>query len=229
MARTPLSGGCVYADGYFRVDGEATFNHCEVGGDGESDPGPGGALYVGDTGSVLFNGALEISDVGILNDDRNSGGGIYKEKMSTSEETRCSQISGPRRVAPSTTASATNSTSGTRPQPYSRTAWRSTASVEPCTSNDTFKFSGPALFVIVNTDAPSIYGPSEGVTVLSEESVFWDNDDNVSPADTSNTAVLVAAGGQIDVPSSVCFYDNDDPTYTTVLFEEDQICLGEDT
>ena len=81
----------------------------------------------------------------------------------------------------------------------------------------------------MNTDAPPIYVPSEGVTVLSEESVFWDNDDNVSPADTSNTAVLVAAGGQIDVPSSVCFYDNDDPTYSTVLFEEDQICLGEDT
>ena len=79
MPRTPLSGGCIYTDSYFRVDGEATFKRCEVGGHGESAPGPGGALYVGDTGSVLFYGALEMSDVIILNDDGNKGGGIYSK------------------------------------------------------------------------------------------------------------------------------------------------------
>ncbi|CAN0510530.1 unnamed protein product, partial [Scytosiphon promiscuus] len=39
----------------------------------------GGALYVGTEGSVLFNGALVISDVSIIDDDGGNGGAIYNE------------------------------------------------------------------------------------------------------------------------------------------------------
>ena len=64
-----LSGGCVYTDGYFRVKGNATFTRGEVTGGGESSPGPGGALHVGEEGSVLINGDLDISDVSITDDE----------------------------------------------------------------------------------------------------------------------------------------------------------------
>ena len=226
FASYSLSGGCVYADGYFRVDGEATFKRCEVGGGGESDPGPGGALYVGETGSVLFNGALEISDVSIIDDGGNNGGGIYnKGKVNIKGDAVFSDLWAENGGAIYNAISAQFNFRN-----------KATALFKDCLTFDGvggalynqgyLKFSGPALFV--NTDAPSIYVSSEGVTVLSEESVFWDNDDNVSPADTSNPAVLVAAGGQIDVPSSVVFYDNDDPTCSSVLFEEDQTCLDEE-
>lgn len=74
-----LSGGCVHTDGYFTVDGEAPFARCEVGGGGETSPGPGGALYVGETGSVLFNGKLEKSEVSLIDEDGNNRRGIYNK------------------------------------------------------------------------------------------------------------------------------------------------------
>ncbi|CAN0208451.1 unnamed protein product, partial [Laminaria digitata] len=79
FASYELRGGCVYTDGYFRVDGEATFTSCEVAGGGESSPRPGGALYVGEEGSVLFHSAFDISDVSIIDDEGNNGGGIYNK------------------------------------------------------------------------------------------------------------------------------------------------------
>lgn len=74
-----LSGGCIYTDGYFRVDGTATFYNCQVWGAGESAPGPGCVLYVEKEVSVPFNGALQMSDTSIIDDYGGYGGGIFNK------------------------------------------------------------------------------------------------------------------------------------------------------
>lgn len=75
----PFQKRCVYVDGYFRVDGDATFVRCENQGGGESSPGPGGSMYVGETGSVLFAGEVSMSEVSIIDNEGNNGGGIYNK------------------------------------------------------------------------------------------------------------------------------------------------------
>ena len=87
------SGGCVYNDGYFRVDGDAVFTSCDVTGGGESSPGPGGGLYVGEEGSVLFNGKLEMSSISITDDEGGDGGAIYNAgKVNIKGSTRFESI-----------------------------------------------------------------------------------------------------------------------------------------
>ena len=73
-------------DGYFVVEGEASFVRCEVSGGGESSPGPGGVIYVGPTGSVLFD-TVYMSEVSIIDDEGNNGGGIYNEGKVRNERT----------------------------------------------------------------------------------------------------------------------------------------------
>ncbi|CAM9624366.1 unnamed protein product, partial [Laminaria digitata] len=197
FASYELSGGCVYTDGYFRVDGEATFTSCEVTGGGESSPGPGGALYVGEKGSVLFNGDLEISDVSITDDEGNNGGGIYnKGKVNIKGDATFDDLR-------AESGGAIYNAAGAQFRFKNGTS----ALFTDCSAFDgiggalynlgLFKFSGQAVFV--NTDAPSIYVGSTGRTVLSENSSFGASDD------TRNPAILVFTGGELDIPSSVSF------------------------
>ena len=211
------TGGCVYTDGYFRVDGEATFTHCDVTGGGEGSPGPGGALFVGERGSVLFNGALEISDVSIRDDEGNNGGGIYNNgKVNVKGNAKFGYLRANDGGAIYNAAGAEFNFRN-----------KATALFIDCTATDGvggallnrgyFKFSGPALFV--NTDAPSIQVSSTGVTVLSENSVFWDNEDSNEPA------IFVSSGGVLDIPGSVAFIDDVDSDCSTVYYAETGACL----
>ena len=217
FATYELSGGCVYTDGYFRVDGAATFTNCKVVGGGESSPGPGGVLYVGEEGSVLFSGTLEMSAVSIIDDEGDDGGGIYNRgKVNIKGNAKFESIRARDGGALYNTVGAQFNFRD-----------HATALFIDCTSHDGiggalynrgfFKFSGPALFI--EQDAPTIYVSPTGETVLSENSVFWDNQD------TSNPAILVASGGQVDVPSSVLFIDNIESDCSTVYYEEDDTCL----
>ncbi|CAN0546314.1 unnamed protein product, partial [Laminaria digitata] len=197
FASIQRSGGCVYTDGSFTVDGHATFTHCDVTGGGESPPGPGGALYVGTSGSVLFNDELEISGVFLTDDYGGNGGGIYNAgKVDIKANAKFESIVARDGAALYNAAGA-----------EFRFTNQATALFIDCTSDDgqgsalynwgNFEFSGPALFVDVVD--PVIYVSSTGVTVLSENSVFWGNEY------AYRGVVLVASGGQLDVPSSVSF------------------------
>ena len=212
-----LSGGCVYTDGFFRVDGEASFTNCEVTGAGESPPGPGGALYVGEEGSVRFNGELAIKYVSITDDGGDNGGGIYNRgKVDIKGNAKFESLRARNGGAVFNTAGA-----------QFRFTNQATAFFRDCTANDgfggslynegNFKFSGPALFI--EQDAPTVVVSTTGVTVLSENSVFWDNEDTFEPA------ILVASGGELDIPSSVLFVDDVESDCSTVHFAEDDTCL----
>lgn len=197
-----LSGGCVYTDGYLRVDGVTTFVNCEVVGGGESPPGPGGALYVGPDASVLFSGALEISDVSIIDDDGGNGGAIYNEgKVNVKGDAKFENLN-------ARSGGAIFNSVGAQFR-FKKSA---KAIFIDCTANDGtagaldnrgfFMFSGPALFV--DTYTPAIYISSDGNTILSENSVFWDKYDEVN-----SPAIRVSSGGKLTIPDSVTFVDSD--------------------
>lgn len=217
FASYQLSGGCVYVDGYFRVDGDSTFLGCEVSGGGESSPGPGGALYVGEEGSVLFNGELEISDVSIIDDEGNNGGGIYNlGKINIKGNAKFQRLRAEAGGAIFNAASA-----------QFRFRSGATAVFVECLSFDGtggalynqgyFKFSGPALFL--DSRAPSVFMSSKSVTVLSKKSVFWGSEDTTEPQ------VDVRAGGELVIPSSVSFVDAGASDCSTVYYHEDDSCL----
>ena len=212
-----LSGGCVYTDGYFRVDGEATFTRCNVSGGGEASPGPGGALYVGEEGSVLFQGPLEITDVSIRDDDGNNGAGIYNlGKVNIKADAVFSELSA------ETGGAIFNGENAVFRFKKNAKAFFSACSAshdEPTALNNQgyFKFSGAAEFV--DMDAPSII--TYGELVLSADSVFYGDDGISSPA------VIVGTGGDLTIPSSVSFIDDNtvESECTTVYYYEDGTCL----
>lgn len=190
-----LSGGCVYTDGYFRVDGVATFNNCDV------RDGPGGAVYVGVEGSVLFNGGLDVSEISIFGEFGTYGAGIYNDgKVNIKGDAKFESL-------------AARAGGGIYNAENAQFRFKNSAKALfiDCTANDStgsaifnegyLKFSGPALFV-ESSSAPTIYVGSEGKTVLSGNSVFWDTyDDSTSPA------IYVNTGGELTIPSSVTFVD----------------------
>ena len=67
------SGGVIYNLGKFVVEGLANFENSENSGGGESSPGPGGVIYNGNEGSMLFKSGIEVSDISILDDEGNNG------------------------------------------------------------------------------------------------------------------------------------------------------------
>lgn len=177
LASYQLSGGGVYSDDHFRVDGEATITSCEVAGCGESSPGPGGALYVGEQGSVLFNGALEISGVSITDDEGNTKGKLNIKGDATFDDLQVE--SG---------GAIYNAAGGQFKFKNGATILFTDCSVfngiaAALYNQGLFKLFGQAVFV--NTEAPSIYVGSTGNAVLSENSSFGASDD------TSNPAILV--------------------------------------
>ena len=51
------------AQGYFRVNGHATFTDCDNDNILDSCPGLGGAIYNGPDGSILFKGGVTVQDM----------------------------------------------------------------------------------------------------------------------------------------------------------------------
>lgn len=205
------SGGCVYTDGYFRVDGLATFNNCDV------RDGPGGALYVGIEGSVLFKGGLDMSDVSIFGESGTNGAGIYNEgKVNIKGDAKFDALYARSGGAIYNAVDA-----------QFRFRNSATAEFSDCVANDGngsavfnegyLKFSGPAEFVD-SSSAATIFISSDGDTVLSENSVFWD-----TYGDTTPSAILVASGGELEIPSSVTF-PNADTDCSKVKYIGDDAC-----
>ncbi|CAM9864234.1 unnamed protein product [Ectocarpus sp. 12 AP-2014] len=71
------TGGCVWTTGTFTVNGDATLTGCESVGAGGRAPGPGGAVFVGETGSVSLSEGAMTMETSITDDFGGQGGGIY--------------------------------------------------------------------------------------------------------------------------------------------------------
>lgn len=191
------SGGCVWTNGFFRVDGDAEFARCDITGAGESPPGPGGAIYVGETGSVLFNGEVSITETRITDDFGGDGGAIYNlgtvdiEGTARFQELRASEggaiYNGENAVF----------NIGSGAQALFRDLGNDDAQGSALYNLGYFAFSGAALFV--DAAAPVIVALDGSETILSEDSSFWDF------YDSGNEAIKVDASADITIPDSVTF------------------------
>ncbi|CAM9653222.1 unnamed protein product [Pylaiella littoralis] len=193
------SGGCVWTNGYFRVDGAATFTGCEIVGAGESPPGPGGAIYVGEKGSVLFNDGVTITETSITDDGGGEGGGIYNlGKVNIKGNSRFEDIRASSGVAIYNGENA-------------KFTFRRGASVlfRDLSNRDSegsalvnlgyFKLAGPALFV--DAEAPVIVARDSSETIISKNSAFWTFDDS----GFVGQALSISDTAEITIPNSVTF------------------------
>ncbi|CAN0095466.1 unnamed protein product [Ectocarpus fasciculatus] len=192
-------GGCVWTAGYFRVDGDATFTSCAIIGAGESPPGSGGAVFVDETGSVLFNQGVAISDTFITNDGGGDGGGIFNlGKVNIKGDSRFEELSARSGAAIYNGEGATfNFRSGA--SALFRDLSNRDSEGSALVNLGFFKFSGPALFV--DADAPVIIAAEGSTTVISGNSVFWtfENDD------VFGEAIVGPDSADVSIPSSVTF------------------------
>ncbi|CAM9720418.1 unnamed protein product, partial [Ectocarpus fasciculatus] len=165
------SGGCVWTAGTFTVDGDATFTGCESVGAGESAPGPGGAIFVGETGSVSFNQGVTITETSITDDFGGQGGGIYNlGEVNIAGGSRFEDISASSGVAIYNGEGAQfHFTNGATA--YFRDLSNRDSSGSALYNRGYLEFSGPALFV--EADTPVIVASETSVTILSENSAFW--------------------------------------------------------
>ncbi|CAN0389401.1 unnamed protein product [Ectocarpus fasciculatus] len=221
FARNQLIGGCVYVDGYFRVDGQASFVGCENSGGGESPPGPGGAMYVGETGSVLFAGEVTMQDVSIIDNEGNNGGGIYNlGKVNIKGNAVFQNLRAEAGGAIFNGAGA-----------EFRFKKGATADFIDCLSFDGiggavfnsgyFKLSGPAQ--VVDCRAPTFVVGSSGYTRLSEGS-FFDGDRDGNDGAEAQPIIFVSEGGRLTGVGKVTFDNEADTGCGTVYYEEGDVC-----
>lgn len=183
------SGDCVWTAGTFTVNRDATFTGCESVGAGESAPGPEGAIFVGETGSVSFSEGVTIMETSITDDFGGQGGGIYNIGEV--------DVAGGSRFEDIAASSGVGIYNGEGAQFHFTNG--ATAYFRDLSNRDSvgsalynlgyFEFSGPVLFV--EADTPVIMASETSVTVLSENSAFWafndygDLDDALSVDDSA--------------------------------------------
>ena len=219
-------GGCMLVNGRLRVDGETKLVRCENVGGGESGGGDGGALYVGEMGSVNFNGKLEISDVSITDDDGGSGAGIYNlGKVNVKSDTVLkdlrSEVGGAIFNGKGATFTFRNGASvlisGSRAQDGSGGALYNAGSI---------KFTGPTLFVQSSSEykAGGIFITETGDVKFSKETVFFGTESR----DSSQAPIFVESGGVVKYSKTPLFLANVMQQYGDelslcggIFFEED--------
>ena len=213
-------------NGRLRVDGETKLVRCESSGGGESGPGDGGAVYVGEMGSVNFNGKLEISDVSITDDDGGSGGGIYNlGKVNVKSDTVLkdlrSEIGGAIFNGKDATFTFRNGASvlisGSRAQDGSGGAIYNAGSL---------KFTGPTLFVESSSEyrGGGVLITETGDVKFSKETVFFGTESR----DSSQAPIFVESGGVVKYSKTPLFLANVMQQYGDelslcggIFFEED--------
>ena len=197
------SGGCVWTNGYFRVDGAAILTRCDISGAGESPPGPGGAVYVGEKGSVLFNEGVAITETSITDDFGGQGGAIYNLGKVN--------IKGNSRFEDLRAAEGGAIYNGQDASFIFRKG--ATALFRDVSNRDSegsalfnrgyFKFSGPALFV--DAAPPAIVTVGDSETIISKDSAFYQLGYPGETEYPDDEAISFAEEGILEVPSSVIF------------------------
>lgn len=191
------SGGCVWTNGYFRVDGDAVFTRCDITGAGESPPGPGGGVYVGEMGSVLFGGQVSFTETSITDDFGGEGGAIYNlGKVNIRGNARFEDL---RASSGGAIYNGENASFNFRQGATAlfRDVSNRDAEGSALFNRGFFRFAGPALFV--DAAAPAIVATDGSETILSKDSAFWDVDES------GDEAISVGASAEITIPSSVLF------------------------
>lgn len=188
-------------------------------GGGESSAGPGGAVYVGDTGSVLFESTVTIRDVSIIDNDGDDGAGFHNRgKVNIKGDALFERLT-------AEFGGAIFNAEGAEFR-FKRGA---TAVFVDCRAQDGIggavynagylKFSGPSL--VLNSRAPTFVVTGTGYTRLSEGSQFWGG-----VATSGNVAVdiLVEDGGRLTGAGKVSFVNGPESECPTVFYEDGNTC-----
>lgn len=158
-------GGCVWTAGCFQVDGETTFTGCAIVGAGESPPGSGGAVFVDETGSVLFNQGVAISETFITNDGGGDGGGIFNlGKVIIKGDSRFEELSA-RSGAAIYNGEDARFIFKSKASAFFRDLSTRDSEGSALVNLGFFRFSGPALFV--DAEAPVIVAADGSKTIIS--------------------------------------------------------------
>ena len=228
------NGGVVHNNGFFRVNGFATFLRSENSGGGESSPGMGGAIFNDVTGSVLFQGGVEFNDISITDDEGNNGGAIYNlGKVNIKANSKFVNLR-------AESGGAIYNGSG------AKITFRDNANVlfDTCRAFDgsagaifnggNITFAGPALFV--NCDSPNDGGvivvSDSGSMNISKDSYFF-NTRTGGGSMFQSAPVIVRTGGSLKfnakkvsfVGSQNFFPDEDSKVCEGVYFEDGNKCV----
>ena len=217
-------GGCIFNQGYFRVDGSAVMTGCENSGGGEGSPGRGGAIFNDVTGSVRFE-RIEISDVSITDDEGNLGGAIYNlGKVNVNGDSAFSNLRAEGGGAIYNGNNAVfNFRKGASVLFYGCKAFDSNAGA--VLNNGIFKFSGPAVFVDGQGSGykgSQITIGSEGTMKLSDNSYFFRNG--------GGAPIYVEEGGELKYDEEMVSFVSNDFGYqkeecVSVYFEDGEVCV----
>eukprot|EP00903_Cladosiphon_okamuranus_P014154 g13153.t1 len=197
------SGGCVWTNGYFRVDGVAILTRCDITGAGESPPGPGGAVYVGEKGSVLFNEGVIITETTITDDFGGKGGAIYNlGKVNIKGSARFEDL---RASSGGAIYNGENAIFNFRKGATAlfRDVSNRDADGSAVFNVGFFKFSGPALFV--NAEPPAIVAAAGSETILSKDSAFYELGYPGETQHPDDVAISLSDSAVVTIPSSVIF------------------------
>ena len=221
------SGGCVWNNGYFRVDGDAHMTGCESSGGGEGSPGPGGAIFNNVNGSILFSKGVEIYDVSITDDEGNSGAGIYNlgkvniRGNSVFEDLRAEEAG----AIYNGEGAIFNFKDGSNVLFNKCRAFDGVAGA--IVNHGVFKFSGPAVFIESSSDyrASSIYVGNTGVMTLKKDSYFM----NSVCSDPKCSPVYVAVNGTLNYKEKSTTFTSSSSRYGEALcegvyFEDGEVC-----
>jgi len=220
-------GGCIWNNGYFRVDGEAVMAMCKNQGGGESSPGRGGAIFNDVDGSILFSNGVDISDVRLTDDEGNDGGGFYNfGKVVIKGDSKFFDMR-------AESAGAIYNVEGA----VFKFKENASALFYQCRAfdghsgaiinNGLFKFSGPALFISGSSDYKSsqISVGSSGVMKIRKNSYFFDN----SCSDPNCATINVEEGGELKFSKTTQFINSasryGDILCEGVFFEEGEVCM----
>ena len=221
-------GGCIWNNGYFRVDGSAIMSNCKNQGGGESSPGRGGAIFNDVEGSVLFSNGVEISDVRLTDDEGNDGGGFYNFGKVV--------IKGPSSFFDLRAESAGAIYNAL--DAVFKFKDDATALFYKCRAFDgyggaiinsgLFKFSGPALFISGSADykGSQIVVGSSGLMKIKKNSYFFDN----TCSEPNCSTIWVEEGGELKYSKTTQFVNSvsgyDEILCEGVYFEDGEVCFN---
>ena len=223
-----LQGGCVFNNGYLRVDGESDMTGCRNSGGGESGAGDGGCIYNDANGTVIFSNGVTMSDVYTTDDEGGAGAGIYNlgrvvlrgssEFVNlVAEEAGAIYNGKDAYFLFKDSASALFYRCGARD-----------GVAGAIINHGVFKFDNSALFVEGSADykAGQVYVSSTGIMKMKKNSMFF----NTVCSEEDCSAVHVDEGGVLEYADKKTVFVNTESRYGKLLcegiyFEDGKKCV----
>ena len=223
FAEIQRTGGVIFNEGNFTVGGESTFISCENLGGGESSPGPGGCVYNGESGRMMFKGGVEMRDVSITDDEGNSGGGFFNlGVVHINGDSKFSRMRAEEAGAIHNGEGATFIFCGGASVIFNECTSGSDGLAGSIFNGGYMEFTGPSLFLEGSSRSTggAITVGNHGELKLSENAIFFENESG----DSTGAPVYVRSGGIVEFSKDgVLFINNfggNDGSHCFTIYDE---------